>query len=321
VYVIPAELLTLLDKRIKDWISPEELDLERRLAQVCAPFRAVAIFQGRFVPSPLVYGQTDVRVNSDALRLIRAAGWDSAATGTSLGQAVDEFNSLTPPLRQRREAYLGWLMTCPTFRTERDALRSEWEDTVNRLGGIPVGPGRPTPATGSHDPAGPDSEGERMAEAFAAFYQRWHLLGLLTWDLPQAVMGNFGCPATVGKLCGVEDSPTVQLPPTLRPPDRFPLRSLLSSKCEAHLAEWQAVQDRKHPDKLNYVRLQRVFHLHVLRNVVLDHSYPDRFSRRTGQLDEVFVVYLGEDEQSVRKLRLWIDRRLTNNSPRRTRNR
>jgi hypothetical protein len=150
-----------------------------------------------------------------------------------------------------------------------------------------------------------------MAHDFAAFYDRWDLSALMTWDLPQPKGGNFGCPASLGTLSGVEDSPTVQLPRTLRLPARFPLDGLLNRAVDDHLADWQAVVEQRHPGKLNYGRLQRVFRLHFLRNIVLRSGYGDRFPRRVGLLDQVFAEYFDDDnEETVRKLRLWIDRRL-----------
>jgi hypothetical protein len=40
-------------------------------------------------------------------------------------------------LRWKQEAYVGWLVTNPTYRHELKALREEWEETVVGLGGFP----------------------------------------------------------------------------------------------------------------------------------------------------------------------------------------
>jgi hypothetical protein len=103
----------------------------------------------------------------------------------------------------------------------------------------------------------------------------------------------------------------VRLPANLRPPARFPLRQVIAAPTDSHLAEWQAVMDQEHPSRLNYPRWRRMFYLHFLRNIVLASGYRDRFRRRAGALDGAFADYFGDDsDESVRKVRLWVGRRL-----------
>jgi hypothetical protein len=129
--------------------------------------------------------------------------------------------------------------------------------------------------------------------------------------LPEPKGGNFGDPAVFSELSGVEDSPAVQCPHTLRLPARFPFHDLLRGEAHEHLAEWHAIEGQRKPGEPNYVRMRRVLYLHVWRNVILGGAYRDRFRRRAECLDEVFAEYLGAgDVESVRKLRQWIDRRL-----------
>jgi hypothetical protein len=154
----------------------------------------------------------------------------------------------------------------------------------------------------------------RLTVDFQAFYDRWHLRALTTWDLPEPRAAVVGVAGMLNELNHVSDYPTIQLPPFIRLPLRYPLHKLLHGDLGPHLAEWEAVQDQEHPGGLNYARWRRIFYLHVLRNVMLASRYRDRFHRRAGLLDEVFTDYLSQTcgkttVQSIGKLRQWIDRR------------
>ena len=312
LYAIPEGLLDLLAGRIPGWLAPVELERERRLSRLCRAFGAVAVFYGRPV-SHLLFGRPAPPVIDDDS--FREMGWDRFLSGSAaVRQSLARAGELSEPVFERLEAYLGWLMTCPTFLAERDALRARWRDAVDALGFIPpLASGRdlsvlaPRATAAADAPDAPDG----LAAELAAFYDRWQLMALTTWDLPQPRGANIGGPAVAGALAGVADSPAVQLPPTLRLPARYPLRNVLSGRPAAHLAEWEAVLEQRHPSRFNHVRWRRVLHLHFLRNVVLAGGYRDRFRRRAGPLDEVFAAYFGEsDAEGTRKLRLWVDRHL-----------
>ncbi len=319
LYAIPAELLDFLSRRIKDWFSPEQLALEDKLTRLCTAYFATAIFHGQFVSHLFFSRREKFKLNEDVLG---ALGWDQFMTLADVQQTLNKAEKLEEPVWHRRQAYLGWLITSPTFLAERGALRTRWQDAVIKLGGIPSFPVRHTLQQRGLLPAGPGCDLDHLAQDFTAFYDRWDLLGLATWDLPQPKMGNFGCPALLGHLGGLQDSPSLQLPQTLHLPVRFPAEGLIHGPRGDHLAEWQAVEEQRHPDRLNYTRLQRILHLHFLRNVVLASGYEDRFRRRVSLLDQVFAEYFDdESEETVRKLRQWIDHRLQLTSRRRARKR
>ncbi|HEX4591501.1 MAG TPA: hypothetical protein VH120_16310 [Gemmataceae bacterium] len=321
-YAIPVRFLNILHDQIPDWFLAGEYDLEKRFAELCQEFRAVAVLQGRFVGHPLLARAPRRTYGDDWMS---PPGWPESATRDRLNQVLGATDPLEA-IRQRREAYLGWLLTSPAFMAERDDLRDCWQTTAGRLIGddgffvakirnIALGQPREEAA-----------ELSRMADEMEMHFGRWDLLGQTTWDLPQPTLGNFGAPAVFGRLAGVDDGPTLQLPRTLRLPEQFDLDLADRSAADDHLAEWRAIEDRQLPGHLNYVRLRGVLHLHYLRNVVLAGAYGDRFRRRVGRLDGVFAANFGDttsvtdftaddtlprvNEETVRKLRGWIDRRL-----------
>ena len=41
------------------------------------------------------------------------------------------------PVCEQLGAYLGWLLTNPSFLVERDALQAKWQAAVEQIGAIP----------------------------------------------------------------------------------------------------------------------------------------------------------------------------------------
>jgi hypothetical protein len=237
-------------------------------------------------------------------------GQQEGDTGGVIAAAVAEAASLTRPVVERLEAYLGWLVTLPEFLAERDALRTKWERATEHMDGIPQFR-VDVYMLHTQIPADAGYTKDEIIADFTAFYERWQLSGLVTWDLPQPIGANIGCTADVGPSIGVDESPVVQLPSTLRLPARYPLREILSPALEPHLSDWQAVLDQRHPSKFNYGRWSRILHLHFLRNIALTSAYGERLRRCTNGIDWAFADYFGdESDESVRKARLWINRRL-----------
>jgi hypothetical protein len=214
------------------------------------------------------------------------------------------------PLFEQLEAYAGWLVINPVFQTELTRLRSTWAEAVARRRGIPLYSVSRNLEFGEALP-GPDCDRDLMAADFIAFYQRWHLITLPTWDLPQPVGFNLGAPAAAERFLGITDGAALQLPPTVRLPARCPVRDLVQTAPEEHLAEWKMVLAQQHPSHFSFARWRRIFHLHFFRNVVLTRSYPDRLHRRAEALDWVFADYFDDEgDESVRKQRQWLERRV-----------
>jgi hypothetical protein len=306
VYAIPEELIDGLDNRRRRWLDAAELALERRFLRFCRG--CVGIFHGRFLQHRYL-GQCQHQLVTE--EHYRDLGWHHYLTFQRLQESLNFGQNIEETVRQQQEAYLGWLITYPTFLTERNDLRVRWQAAVNQLGFIPSNPVdlRVEQATSLLDTFNFDDD-ELVAD-FSAFYQRWQLTGLVTWDLPEPVGANLGAPASVGRFIGVENRPAVQLPPTVHLPSSNSLHDLVQSPLEGHLAEWQMVLNETHPSGFGFDRWQRVFRFHFLRNIVLSGSYEARFRRRAGELDWVFAELFGDQsDESCRRIRLWINRQL-----------
>lgn len=306
-YPIPERILDALERRIQGWFVDNELELELCFTRLCRDVNVVAIYHGQCVRHPF-FGRPPMPKIADDL--IRKLGWEPYGTAETIGKTLRSADKLAELIHDQMEAYAGWLMTNPTFLAERDQLRAKWDGAVAQRRGIPQYSERLNLELRGARYDG-NYDGSAMAADFMPFYARWQLAALATWDLPQPLGANLGAPAAAGAFIGLEDKPAIQLPATVKLPVRYPLRDLIQAPPDEHLAEWQAVLDQKHPSHFNFGRWQRIFQLHFWRNVVLAGAYQGRFYRRAEALDWVFADYFDdESDESVRKLRQWIDRRL-----------
>ena len=308
IYAIPQRILDHLKSRLPEFLTVSELANERRFTEYCRSVYALGIYCGIFVHHSVLTNETAHIVEED---IFHELGWGQYATSAALNQSIKVAAERSFPVEQQLEGYRGWLLTDPLFLEERDVLKSKWNATISRIGIFPtLAPIRQIESLSSQDSMNSVDATVLVAE-FTAFYRRWQLSQLATWDLPQPIGANLGCPASIGKSIGVEDSPTIQLPPTIRLPARFPTSELIQGHPKDHLAGWKSVLDCRHPQNYGIERFGRIFQLHFYRNIVLASRYGDRFKRQQGALDTVFRHFFGDkSDDSVRPLRQWIDRRL-----------
>jgi hypothetical protein len=304
LYALPCRLLNLLDRRLPGWIAPDQRARAEQITATCEKARACAIFLGRVVRHLFHPPPPRPTCTAEQFEKLNISEWINKATFDIFVQKQWETFDL---IRERREAYLGWLTTNPVFLAERDRLRTEHAVNALTQGEIPARRTRPACEHEAHERA--QAEDETRTE-FHAFYDRWDLCKLVTWDLPVPLAPNLGMPAVLGHLQGLDDRPTIQLPRTFRLPARFPIHRLLRDDTDAHLADWHAVEEQEHSSKMNYARWQRIYHLNFLLNVVLRGAYAGQFRRKAGALDEVMAEYFGDTSpESIRKLRQFIDQR------------
>jgi len=77
-----------------------------------------------------------------------------------------------------------------------------------------------------------------------------------------------------------------------------------------HLLEWQQILDHDKKGGVGPERFRHILWIHFYRNVVLEGRYRGRFTGRVEAIDHAFGKFLHLSEDSVKKLRLEINRRL-----------
>ncbi len=180
VHPLPPDALGALATPQGRWpgLTAAAVEWEAGFTDRCAAHRLAGAWAGRPFASATLYA-SPLRPFSPAE--ITRLGWPPEVVRSlpALTRAHDD-------ARERLDGVAGRLMTEPAFLADRDALRSGWR----RLGDAdrpPLPVARLAVSAGS--PAGgtrpPSAAAAAFAAAVAAFLDRWGLVRLATWDLPE----------------------------------------------------------------------------------------------------------------------------------------
>jgi hypothetical protein len=197
---------------------------------------------------------------------------------------------------RRQRAYAAWLVLNKQFRAERDVLKQEWDAEITRLGRFPS--------------ASPPFQGNPTYEPFLVFLRRWCLKSFLTWDLPLPMPPeSLGGASTPDLAAGV----TVFVPWYLFRDHLFDLRDLASHlKAMArpdHLKDWLSPPSSQKKN-LGYARLASVLALYRYLRLALESRYQGQLAGKTQALDYAFAPFTKQGEDSIKKLRLEMAKRL-----------
>lgn len=291
LYVIPPELLTSLQAVLPRWLTPEEMRFEQELSRFCGSGRAGIAEDSRLMLGPLNPPAVDAQSIADAAAFADGSK-NSNASAELNARAVVKIAMTAErrlaPLRDMRQAYLGWLLTNKEFLTERDRVR----DRRARLG---LRLSFQTVWDREHD------------TEFASFSAKWLISSFASWDLPVpqgSNMSGIALPAAAGDC---SPAVTIQLPVTMGLPVRYPtlniIREARLTQCPPHLRGWVTQLDSSRAG-----RFINVFRLHFYRDIVLKSRYAARFRGNVERLDRVMAEFLGLSEEAVRKLRRLIPR-------------
>jgi hypothetical protein len=202
----------------------------------------------------------------------------------------------------RKDGYTGWLVTNPKFREETRNLRAVWEDQIRHLRRFPRFPYWPLYDLGLEAEV-PDG----FAGDFLAFYYRWNLQHMLTWEWPIPMEPDLvgGVLKDDGLLA--EAGVKVFLPWYMLRGEKLNLQEIVRHSraidSSPHLREW--VQKTRHKqDELGDLRFERLAFLYRFLELALRQRYPKECHRRAQKLDLAFSSVLGRGQDSVRKLRL-----------------
>lgn len=306
LYPLPLDLLLALDRHLRDWLTPDEMAWEQDLQRLCQRHHAVGIIHGRLALDLSLHRPAVPALSED---LFKKLGWDCFWTPTQARRRVATALERIDPLVERLDAYRGWLVTNPTFLSELEVLRTQWQKAVVSLGHIPCHPVQvATDLKPRRSRKGCDVT-EAFAQDFNHFYDRWELHSLATWDLPQPRGFNLSgdpLPPSPGSATPI----TLQVSPILSLPGNYPIRTIVEeaqrSQAPAHLHGWCQVQRQQHANDLGFQRFRRIFLLYFYRDTVLASRYGQRFAGHVESLDRVFGDYLGQGqlgEDSIKKLR------------------
>jgi hypothetical protein len=295
-----------------NFLTKEEVEFERDLARTTSggffegwPFRCLLLG-----PAAPEVAQAKNNIKALEAQLLEDEGINPLRVRKSLAEGA-RYEDVAA---RRAAAYTGWLVMSPLFRLERDQLREAWGAYVGENEGFPVllresFLGFPVER--------PDRVGKGHA-AFMLFYRRWCLQTFLTWELPLPILPRLHGVEPSREAWLSEAGVQLFLPWYILRDGRFRLdelaRHLQHLDNPAHLAGWlDTVTERR--EALGDTRLRNSFILYRYQTLALQSRYAGRMSWHAARQDAAFAQFLGVSEESVRHLRLHLQRRLSDDGP------
>jgi hypothetical protein len=206
-----------------------------------------------------------------------------------------------------KNAYVGWLISNQDFHSEVRKLKASWEEVVLRLGGFPAYPRWPFVDDAEERPG-------EFREACCSFYRRWGLDRLLTWDWPVPMEPDLA----VGML---RDMPrlsdagiVVFVPWYLLRGEKLNLQEVAQHARTAsearHLWGWLQKPASQGSEAIGNIRFQRLQSIYRYYQLALIRRYSSASRHNVQRLDRALAKVMGRDEDTVKKLRLELNRAL-----------
>ncbi len=291
IYRLPTFVLPTLQLTLG--LSEDDVSAEMRFDELCLRMRAVAICNDRpipyrwLLPAPAPFPRKRIEA---MLNL----GWTEAQI-----RKVPQMLQIANDISERVESIAGRRICNPEFLAERDRLRVEWAALPENQ--RPQFPLPRTPRLSQlvgwlQATEAPQALGAFL-RTFDGFCERWHLLGMATWDLPDP-MGPMWPEMTAKPQSGADDALV------LRSPYDFPI--LDSDRVGLIVREQheQSAKDRGVTDFRRwqtYARLLEIDHWErVLKTRYGDYKWP---RNRINFLESTMGKLIHRDAERVQKHR------------------
>jgi hypothetical protein len=181
VYRLPDSVIQVLGRpgyRRVPILGTTDVAVEEKFNVLCSEMRAIGIWADR--PVTFVCLGAPLGLPPLTKARIKSLGW-SAAQALQAQEAVRKANDAS----LRLKGYIGWLVSDRQFLAERDSLAERWRNftreqrpsfPLRRLVALPELPRDAVPAA---------KEIIDFQSMLDAFLDRWSLVQLVTWDLPE----------------------------------------------------------------------------------------------------------------------------------------
>ena len=211
--------------------------------------------------------------------------------------------------------YLGWLLTSPTFLQEHDNLFTKWKPQIWKSGVLQLGPLLPEGAAPPGTRRVSSKTSQSFAKAFADFYIRWRLNGLVAPYLPTPLAPKLSRSFPLTILEQLQGAGGIFFIPDTYPiPSRDQFRQLLEDslrgdKGPEHLADWTRIVRRGNAAKTEISSYARIFELQHYW-WILHQRHSRALNRNLGKLKEALASFLEAESQTVHRDLLRISKRL-----------
>ena len=211
--------------------------------------------------------------------------------------------------RVRQRAFAGWLVMNRSYRAERDALRAASGTEIGRVG---VFPRMPKGWALNLVPEPPLSRA--CLDACYAFFARWNLETLSSWDWPVPLDVDVGIAPDRDHDLLKASGRMIHVPWYLLRGETLDLRQVAdwsrAVATPAHLRDWVRKREARTGDPLGDVRYDTIRMLYRYYALVLARRYSEACQGNLERLDRVFAAHLKRDIDTVKKLRLELQRAL-----------
>lgn len=291
IYRLPAFVLPTLQLTLG--LSVDDVSAERQFDELCLRFRAVAVCNDRPIPYRWLL-PAPAPFPKKCIEAMRNLGWTEEQI-----RKIPQMVQIADDISERVQSIAGRRVCTPEFLVDRDRLRVEWAALPDNHR-----PQLPLPRTPKLSQLVGWLRATEASQALGAFLrtfddfcERWHLLGMATWDLPDP-MGPMWPEMTAKPQSGADDALV------LRSPHDFPILDsdrvgLIAREQHEQSAKDHGVTDLRRWQ--TYARLLEIDHWErVLGMRYGDYKWP---RNRTNFLESTIGELIHRDAERVQKHR------------------
>jgi hypothetical protein len=293
-YAIPQQLLDTIIAKIGEYrFEREVLELERAAASICGDCsQTVGFLNGVGIAYSILRRLEPMPITAEQARRM----------GLELNQAqldlkMRQVNETIDGFRKPRSAFLGWLLTNPTFLSEHDDLLRRWASIVQSGGLAKYRPLHDGECHEQSESKGLASDDDRFTVELSRFVARWKIQSLAAPYLPipwEPTIGNVLPPKSITVVSA--SSAGIHIPDTMPLPSRDHMRRMLDSarqgqQSEPHLQDWYALIASANPAKNQLDKYERWFELqHYWRTIRRRH--PDAMRGQIRNVQQAIAAFL-----------------------------
>ncbi|MFT3879706.1 MAG: hypothetical protein QM703_08600 [Gemmatales bacterium] len=306
LFSLTEQLISSIQSSIPDFFSADNLEFEQDLAATVS----FGFFHQR------AYGATssDDKVaqlrRSQEIELMMSEGLQGAGRSE---YEIQKYHSTNEERRKqidaRKEAYTAWLVLQQPYQRDLSELKNKCASYVKDKGRFPT-----LSALASVDESKENKRNALLQSKILAFYRKWGLDNLITWDWPNPMEPDFNVRLFEDAQSMEQSGITLFIPWYLLRGERLDLATFIQSSrmyhCEEHLKNWLESQSAGKKENMGDIRYRNIAWLYRYYFLALRKRYPDSLLRNVTKVDQLFGQVFNRNKESIKRLRQKIQREL-----------
>jgi hypothetical protein len=291
---LTEKIIDTVKAEVPDFFTPGEERFERDLARTASfGFFQRSALGLSLQPCPAPKDDLEAlhaRSTRDLQKMLAEEYARSGISANQIKELSEQESERTEFVERRQDAYVGWLVTNRQFRTELKKLRGAWGNDIKSLRRFPV-----YPRWIISDPLGKKKFPSKLVEDFLAFYRRWCLDRLHTWEWPQPMGPDVVGGMVDARSLATETGVAFFIPWFVLRDGRIDLQKLVRESRQTsppdHLREWVLKTGPKKRERGD-IRYERQAWLYRFLNLALKARYPAQSRGKAEKLDNAFAAVL-----------------------------